>query len=37
MFTKDNIISVRYTDPQNTTIEVLYTDDEDGTIVRQLF
>jgi vacuolar-type H+-ATPase subunit H len=30
MFTKDNIISVRYTDPQNTTIEVLYTDDEDG-------
>lgn len=30
MFTKDNIVSVRYTDPQNTTIEVLYTDHVDG-------
>jgi hypothetical protein len=30
MFTKNNIVSVRYTDPQNTTIEVLYTDHVDG-------
>lgn len=29
MFNKDNIISVRYTNPQNTDIEVIYTE-EDG-------
>lgn len=37
MFTKDNIISVRYTNPENDTVEVLYKSDEDGKIRPYIF